>query len=149
MSENDEWNFEELMDKAEAQGQSVTIISPDMMKKRIVWDVVPCDMAPQVASRLGLQPASEEVEDMEHRQSHQRLVDASMLAPVAGMMSQQAAEAVRGAMLVEHGDEAGEEEILQVEKLTPLIFTTAYAIIAEMIDTGLLHIGPYNEVPPQ
>lgn len=135
-------DFDALFDDAEAKGLSMTIVSPDMMRKRITWDIAPCDSAEQVAIKIGLQPASSEVEEMEHFQSHGRLQAVAMLAPVIQMTSVFSAEVVRGAMMVEHGDAIGDEQILEAEKLAPLIFATALAIIAELNDVGLIHLGP-------
>lgn len=152
-------NNEELPDVDWSQlddGSGLVTISPEMLAKRILWDVTPCDMAVDVASYLNMSPASEEVEEMEHSESHQRLRGAAVLAPCIEAMSDHAARAIVGCMIVAQGDEDKISEELQqeaVDKQHAVIFQSAFAVIAEMLDIGILHLPHlgvfYVEVPDE
>lgn len=118
-------------------------ISPEMLAKRLLWDVTPCELATEVARALGLPPTSDEVEKMEHRESHRRLMGASPLAPFIQPMASEATSAVLGAIMVTHdmSVEADGEIIAEsAERLLPVVSQASYAIVANLIDMGLLHL---------
>jgi hypothetical protein len=124
-----------------------TVISPDMLAKRLLWDVTPCDLAERVRDYLGYSPASEDVEEMEHKESHQRLAQVIVIAPYVDAMAGHTARAIAGAMIVESGDtppDAVRDET--IEKLEPVIFHAAVGILAELIDVGLVHLPHYGFV---
>jgi hypothetical protein len=120
-------------------------ISPEMLAKRLLWDVTPCDMeghVVEVAKYLGYPPASEDVEQMEHDESHARANNAGILLPFVAEMAAHAAKAVAGSMIVGSGDqdhmsEADRDET--IDKLRPIIAQTSFGILAELLDVGILH----------
>lgn len=126
----------------EATGPVVTRITPEMMLKRLIWDIVPCATAAEVAAQTGLHPASPDVEDTEHHQSHERLVQVYALTPFLNDFAIHAAKAVRGAMIVgsEDVDPQDEDKVLDVEVLAALVYQTSIAIIAELNDIGAIHL---------
>jgi hypothetical protein len=127
-------------------GYEHTVLSPEMLAKRLVRDVVPCDMAVAVADLLGLHRASEDVEDMEHVQSHMRLNDAGLIVPFLSLLAPHAAAAGAAALVVGAGatDDISPEDLrTSVERLTPMIYATSLSVIAELIDIGVLHTPHY------
>ena len=112
------------------------LITMDMLKKRVLRDVVPCSMVEKVTSDVGLQPASPDVEDVEHRASHVRLLAIAPLLPVIMNMSVYAAAAVASATKMANGD------TMDVEQLAKVIYQTSWALIAELYDVDLVHLGP-------
>lgn len=127
------------------EGTANFLISPEMLAKRLLWDVTPCSLAEQVRDYLGYSPASEDVEEMEHRESHQRLVQASAAAPFVEAMSKHAAKAIVGAMIVSSGDtppDAVRQET--TDKLEPVIFQACFSILAELIDVQILHFAHFG-----
>jgi hypothetical protein len=110
-----------------------------MLAKRVLWDVVPCSMATDVANLLGLPPTSEDVEEMEHQESHRRMVAASLVAPFVQAMAQDAAKSVVAALSLSELNEIDDEEREDAaSRLYPMLFQTAYAIIGNLMDVGIL-----------
>jgi hypothetical protein len=155
VSQNDDFNFDSVdWSKLEqehfdpgtpAHAPNVQIISPQMLAKRVLWDVVPCSMATDVSKLLGLPPASEDVEEMEHQESHRRLVAASMVAPFVQAMAQDAAQSVVAALSLSEFNEIDDQERLEAAaRLFPMLFQTAYAIIGNLMDVGLLHLPDHG-----
>lgn len=127
------------------EGGTVEHISPEMLAKRILWDVSPCHLAEAVRDLLGYAPASEDVEDMEHRESHERLSEAALLFPLVADMSHHAAMAIVGSMIVGSGDEISDELREEtIEKLEPVIVQSSFSLIAELLDTGILHLPHFG-----
>lgn len=129
-----------------------TILSPEMITKRMVWDMVPCAMAVDVSKQLGLQPASDDVEEMEHLASHARLVASATLFPVVQVLSQDAVKAAIYAMLMASEDadsldsdgNVNEEAAMErVINIFPIVLQTVFAVVSELQDTGLL-VSPMN-----
>lgn len=126
------------------------VLSPEMLARRLLWDVVPCPLAVKVGAFMGLPPASEEIEDMEHQQSHQRLQQAYPTVPFIMEFAKHATKAVVGANILGMSDdepEVTEEEKDEITvKLYPMIYQTALAMVAELIDVGILHLPHYQFV---
>lgn len=121
------------------------VISPEMLAKRLLWDVAPCNMVEQVRDLLGYSPASSDVEDMEHSESHLRLAAASVAYPIVAEMAKHAAQGIVGSMIVGSGDDipdAVREDT--IEKIEPVILMSSFAIIAELLDVGILHFPHFG-----
>jgi hypothetical protein len=139
VSEHDEVDWSQLDDLDE--GVAPLTISEDMLAKRVLWDVVPCRMAVDVVKRMGLQPASPDVEDMEHTESHERLRQVAPVAPFVHAMSRHAAHAVIAAMLVSNDVDLPDDiRVTESDKLHPVLTQATLAVIAELVDVGMLHL---------
>jgi hypothetical protein len=141
-NENVDWDAMEESAVDPDQGPQPIIISADMLAKRIMWDVTPCDMAERVRDYLGYAPTSDEVEEKEHIESHQRLKDASPMIPVVHDMALHATRAIVASMIVGAGDEetlpeSDRDEVM--EKTVPIVYHATYAILAELLDIGAVH----------
>lgn len=138
----DDDGFEFDFDKEETSGNQV--ITPAMMRKRVIWDVAPDEYAVAVARRLGLNPASPDVEDMEKAEAYRRLQPVGILAPVLNDLALHSAEAVRAAMMEVHGDDYGDSPSMEIEVLAAFIAQSSAGILAELIDIGALHLPHYT-----
>ena len=117
------------------------VLTPAQIRNRIVRDVVPCSQVDSVSQMLGIQPTSPEVADMEHRESHSRLDATKPLEQAVGMMALFAAEAATGAILDATGEQVlGRDMAEATVKLQPVVFMSAIAIIAELLDAGYVHL---------
>ena len=118
------------------------VLMPSQLRKRITWDVVPCAFASTVMSMVGINQGSDDVEEMEHRESHKRLDAVQELYPAIGMMSSFAAEAVVGAILVSSGAEdlPAEDRAEAISKLAPQIAVSTVGILAELVAAGAVHL---------
>jgi hypothetical protein len=134
---------------------SVHTVTPEMLAKRLVWGVAPCTHAAEVAQFLGLHPASEEVEDMEHQEAHQRLLEVEPMLPILQQLAYHASRAVVGSMIVSGGDQENVSEVDRDEaatRLMPVVYQTCWAILGEMMDIGMLHtphilLGDLGDLP--
>lgn len=116
--------------------------SPELLAKRrqLTWDMFCHDhfylQQPDVDfyQRIGLTHASDEVLDMEHTASHDRLNSVGMLAGRIHTLAGLAGEIAAKGMLDPHDEDT--EEVAPM--WASLIGIGATAIIAELVDSGLL-----------
>lgn len=114
-------------------------ITPQQMMKRLVWDIVPCSVATQTAIKVGLSPASEDVEEMEHRSSHDRLRPIEPIGPMIQMMSGMAVRAALESTEVVHGEVASTDPESAMY-LHGLVYQATVGILAELHDAGILEL---------
>lgn len=125
----------------EAGFDPAEVITPIQMRKRVIWDSVPCKMARDVMIRLKVTPGSDEVEAMEHRQSHERIGVLDPFSIVVHELSHHVAEAIVGAIMV--GNEIPEDPEIEdemIEKQLPVIEQGCRTVIAQLIDLNILHL---------
>jgi hypothetical protein len=150
-----DWDAFEHQIAGTAEGQpriQTNVVTPEMLAKRLVWGVTPCSHAAEVAQYLGLHPASDEVEKMEHEEAHQRLLEVDALLPILQQLAYHASRAVVGSMIVvgDDVDNVSEEDRDEAAtRLMPVIYQTSWAILGEMIDMGMLHTPHIMFVPPE
>ena len=137
-----DWSQLEDIDQPDLPpGFRQTILTEDMLIKRLLWNMSPCNLAQDVGAKIGLKPASEDVEEKEHQESHQRL---AMVIPLNGLveaMSTYAAKIVMGNIVVGQDQDIPEEEFAEmVDRIEPAIHMASLGIIAELVDVGLLHL---------
>ena len=147
MSQDDEFDFESVdWDALEHtfEGSEGTagqqIISRGQLAKRLLWDTVPCEIAVPAAALMGMSPASEDVEEMEHRESHRRMVQAAPVVPYLRGMAFDTAKAVMAAQYVAHEVETDQEELNEAAaKMSIIVYQSTLAILANLLDVGALH----------
>lgn len=117
------------------------ILTEDMIRRRLLWDIVPCDMAAVIIKRLGLPEVSAEVEATEHGESHLRMSTSGALAPAIYNMAAYSADII----LEGTAEKYGLDRDLEQEKttLTNAIHQSTWAIIAEFLDVGWIHFPHY------
>lgn len=99
--------------------------------REILRDMVDCKDFHELAERLGFVPASGEVEEMEHRESHLRC---DALAPV--MHDLLMAASVAGALLTDLAEGTPEA----CESTMGAAHRVALAVVAHLVDRGLLEV---------
>src|SRR4051812_28647151 len=79
--------------EAEFDGEEQTpaMITPVMMSRRLVWDLVPHGMAPDTIKALNLPGVSDDVENAEHGMAHAREFHVVPLLPVIWQLCEQIA----------------------------------------------------------
>lgn len=119
------------------------VVTPDMLKRRIAWDVAPCDVAAEVIKFMGLTPGSDEVAETEHVQAHRRLEAVKPILPYLDNMSRYAADAIVSAMIVSADPDADveAEKDAALERLTPVVYMAAWGILAELLDSEVVHLA--------
>jgi hypothetical protein len=116
-------------------------ITSQQMMKRLIWDVAPCPVASEVAKKVGLSPASPDVEEMEHTEAHFRLaIVERALGPMLTMMSGMSVRAALEATEVAHGEEARTDPE-SASYLHALVYQAILGILAELQDVGAIAIN--------
>lgn len=103
------------------------------LRQRLAYDLVPDEMLESNAEELGLVPTSEEVRSAEHAASElrrQRIEDVTL---VIHALSSLTSDLMRRSMLVEQEDE---EDAPSHEQ----IFAASRAIVASLVDMGIVHL---------
>lgn len=142
---SDEFDFEKAEQDVSGEGPTLIRVEPDMLKRRVTWDMVPCYMAEAVIAKVGLQPASDEVEETEHHSSHARLNEIIPYAPILLNIAQYASEAACSAIMVS-AEEDGQntDDIVSPDVLSAIVFNSMVTVLAELNDVGLIHTLPIS-----
>jgi hypothetical protein len=126
------------------------LLTREMLAARILWDVIPCDMVDGVSRYMGLPPSSDDVREMDHEQAHERLAQVGTLAPVMAELAMHATKSVvAGTIYGSHEDsgtplmELKDREEMN-ERTFPMIYQSVAAVIAELVDVGILHLPHYG-----
>lgn len=110
--------------------------------RNMVWDLLPCDQANIFLPKMGLTAASEEGFETEHAASHRRINRLLPMADVLSVTTGIAGQIVGRAILDSQGEDVGTgEDHPHLEHYSAVIHQGAVAIIANLIDQGVLRIG--------
>lgn len=115
-------------------------VSP-LIKRRMVWDVLPCTEAAGFISRVGLVPGSDGGDEMEHRQSHSRINQLLPIVRAVDDFSRLAGEVAGRAILENQGIEIDSQSEGEINKYTTAVMASCRTVIANLIENGVLHIG--------
>lgn len=107
-------------------------------RKKLIHDVTPCGTADRFMRAMGLVPGSPEVEEMEHRASHRRLNQTAPISNVITTVASLAGEVIGRCILENQGLEPDPETVASYQKVAR---TASQAVIANLLDMNLLHIG--------
>lgn len=113
------------------------------LTRRFAWDTMDCPLVPDLLTALGLTLGSEEGQDVDHRESHQRM---HAVLPLEGQV--QAYSHVLGvvltkAMAVAQGVELCEEhEEGFAGQNTEVIKAAVRAVLAQLMFSGIIQYGP-------
>lgn len=109
-------------------------ITSDMLRRRVMWDIVPNQLIPQALKESGLHAASEEVETRELMEAAARRARVSHLDPIVNVLVGHSVEAIRAGMLVAQGPEVLENQFYDPQRLGLLIFSGVEGVLAELYD---------------
>lgn len=115
--------------------------------RKLAWDIIPCPNVRDFMPLLGLVPGSDDVNEMEHAESHRRL---DRLAPLVDVIEDQchaAAHVVTACMLrldIDDAEEGVEEQV--VVQNASVLHAGMVAILAQLLDDGTLVIGKMPRV---
>ena len=113
-----------------------------ILRRRMCWDIIPCEDVEATLSKHGLVPGSEEGNEIEHLASHRRL---DALAPInqwLTLTSRIAGEVLGTAILESHGNgpmESNSEQ--QRGQYVQLVMAGAQAVMASLLDQGVVRIN--------
>lgn len=137
MTDHEDFNFSKY-DKEEF---TPLVLSADMLRRRLVWDTVPCSIATDVMLAMELPPASEEVEETEHDGAHARMDGIEPIVKVLYQLTSYTTEAICAAMMVSLGERISNSDIMEIEKIHPLLFQSTVAVLSELVDIGIVELN--------
>jgi hypothetical protein len=116
-----------------------------LILKRMIWDIFPheWDAVKEAQCRLGLVPDTEEGMEFGHGESDTRINRAAPMSHTLKVLSSYAAEVVSAYAC----DGVNEEDIPDgfsdgfLRQNAAIIFDSTYAILAHLLDTGVLEYG--------
>lgn len=113
----------------------------DAIRRRLIWDVIPCDMATEYIERLGLNPGTEEGNDLEHRDSHVRLNKLIPIEQVLRVTIALAGDVIARAILDTAGIEGPVKENPDYLQYQRVLNAGVIAVMANLLDFGAIEIG--------
>jgi hypothetical protein len=94
----------------------IDIFTPQMLVKRLLWDIVPCPDVPGMVPLMKLSPDSPDVAEMEHRASHERLNEVQPVKELLDLLVPLVSGITASAMLVNSGISADEETAVALQR---------------------------------
>lgn len=125
----------------------VMTLTPDMIKRRLLWDISPHPLVEDISKRLELPEVSPEVFETEHQEAHYRMIPIQPMWQSLSVLGIYSTEILRAAMVelaLAQGEEVDESRIVEVEQLAPFVIQATASILAELIDVGAIHLPHYG-----
>ncbi|MDX3260728.1 hypothetical protein PV336_16025 [Streptomyces sp. MI02-2A] len=131
---------EELPEPTEAEeGPKVDIYTPQMLTKRLLWDMVPCSQVASFLPLMNLVPDSEDVSEMEHRASHERIQRVVPLKDMLDVMTPLVSGITASVMLVNSGIKADEESAIALQRSHAMVVQRALvAVLGNLLEMGII-----------
>lgn len=121
--------------------ENETINMNVILKRNLVWDILPCPTQAAAISKFGMLPGSEGGNNREHSRSHARL---DRIVPVSGviqLISEMASEIAGTSILESQGidvdDYLGKNYMQLFSKIAK---AASLATVANLLDQGMIHI---------
>src|SRR5690349_15939967 len=93
----------------EEEDVQVDLYTPQMLTKRLLWDIVPCGEVEALIPLMNLTPDSPEVSEMEHQASHDRINQLTPLREMLALLVPLVSGITASAMLVNSGNSVDQE----------------------------------------
>jgi hypothetical protein len=123
----------------EEEEPQVDIFTPQMLVKRLLWDIVPCPDVPGMIPLMKLTPDSPDVSEMEHRASHERLNEVRPVKEMLDLLVPLVSGITASAMLVNSGISADEETAVALQRHhSSVLRAGVVAILANLFDMGII-----------
>ncbi|RZU35965.1 hypothetical protein EV284_3448 [Streptomyces sp. BK022] len=117
----------------------VDIYTPQMLTKRLAWDIVPCSEVERLIPLMGLTPDSPDVSDMEHKASHDRIDALAPLKEMLALFIPIVSGITASAMLVNSGNSVDEETAAVLQRHHSVVVRAGIvAILANLLDMGII-----------
>lgn len=118
-----------------------------ILRRRMCWDIVPCEHVEDSLIANGLVPGSEEGNEIEHLASHRRL---DALAPINQwvLLSSKIAGEVLGTAILESHENGLSESDTQAHRLqcVQLVQAGTQAVLASLIDQQVVFVNQEGAV---
>lgn len=112
-----------------------------LLKRQLVWDIVPCKQVQEMMPKMGLIPASESGNNREHKDSHKRLNNLGLIEEHVVRTAVLAGEVVGRAILENQGIEVSGLDDPQLQQYMKAVQAGVVGSISVLIDGGVLGIN--------
>jgi hypothetical protein len=118
---------------------NVVMYTPEMLTKRLLWDLVPCSDVEAMMPLMNLSPESPDVRDMEHRSSHERMATVMPLGEILSLLTPLVSGITASAMLINSGVPADEASAVALQRHHSNVLQAGVgAILANLFDMGII-----------
>jgi hypothetical protein len=123
-----------------------------VVQQRLAWDIISCEEIMDSWKHLDLVAPSEDVATAAHTESHARMETIEPLGLVGDVYITLAADIISRMMGKHYEEEHGElpgdvERSVMMTQNTEVIRAAFYPIIAHMMESGMLQLGPTVMTP--
>lgn len=113
-----------------------------VLLRRLTWDTMPCDEVADLLPALGLTQGTEEGMNHDHAESHHRTAQVYPIEVYFRRLADILGVIMATAMTQRAGVDLGEESVKFAEQNAEVILAGSRAIVAQLVDTGVLTYGP-------
>jgi hypothetical protein len=133
------FNSRNKQEETEPEGPQVDLYTPQMITKRLLWDIVPCSEVEKMLPLMNLTPDSPDVSEMEHKASHKRLAQVGPLGEMLALLVPIVSGITASAMLNNSGFPADEEAAITLTRHHSVVLTSGVvAVLANLLDMGII-----------
>jgi hypothetical protein len=126
-------------DEFEEEEPQIDLFTPQMLTKRLLWDIIPCSDVEKMIPLMKLTPDSPDVSEMEHRASHERLAQVLPLKEMLDLLGPLVSGITASAMLVNSGISADEETAVALQRHHSSVLRAGMvAVLANLLDMGII-----------
>jgi hypothetical protein len=123
----------------EEEDLQIDLYTPQMLTKRLLWDIVPCGEVEALIPLMNLTPDSPEVSEMEHQASHDRIDQLTPLREMLALLIPLVSGITASAMLVNSGNSADADTAAVLQRHHSVVVRAGVvAIIANLLDMGII-----------
>lgn len=112
-----------------------------VLLRRLTWDIMPCSEVAGLLTALGLTHGTDEGMAMDHRDSHHRMAQVYPLENYFQRFSEILGVITATALTKKAGVDLGEGSVKFAEQNQEVILHSARAIVAQLIEAGVLTYG--------
>jgi hypothetical protein len=123
----------------EEEDLQVDLYTPQMLTKRLLWDIVPCGEVEGLIPLMHLTPDSPDVSEMEHQASHDRIDQLAPLREMLALLIPLVSGITASAMLVNSGNSVDADTAAVLQRHHSVVVRAGVvAIIANLLDMGII-----------
>jgi hypothetical protein len=123
----------------EEEDLQVDLYTPQMLTKRLLWDIVPCGEVEALIPLMNLTPDSPDVSEMEHEASHDRIDQLAPLREMLALLIPLVSGITASAMLVNSGNSVDADTAAVLQRHHSVVVRAGVvAIIANLLDMGII-----------
>lgn len=119
-----------------------------VLTRQLAWDCLPCGEVPGVLLKLGMTPGSTEGIEIEHDNSHARVLTVSPLEAILQQLSSVLGTVISLAMTEHRGitDDMGDGMEAFAEQTAEVALASSRAVLAQLFEEGIVMYTPEAQI---